>query len=418
MATPHRSHALLPRVLLVAMSLALMAAAASRAPGLPAQPAVALSNGLALTPPMGWSSWYWLQCNVNAGAVEQAAYAIATTGLRSAGYTYVNVDDCWQGARAADGTITADPARFPDGMKAVVDYVHSVGLKFGIYTDAGSATCMGFPGSLGHEQQDAETYAAWGVDFVKVDWCNSDGLDPPSQYDAIRYAIQTASETLAHPMVYSICDWGVDSPWSWGPATGNMWRTTADDGDPQGQWDKMIKTLDQNAGHAASARPGAWNDPDALEVGFGTMSDVEDRSQFSLWAMMAAPLFLSNDPSTMGAYTKATVMNRDVIAIDQDPAGIQGNVVGQDPSGQLEVWAKQLSAPGTWAVALFNRGPKESDMRTDWRHDLGFTGSTATVRDVWAGGQPVVARDGYSARVPAHGVVLLQVSTAPKPTGR
>ncbi|HTE85991.1 MAG TPA: glycoside hydrolase family 27 protein [Dehalococcoidia bacterium] len=420
MATPRVPNQTLPRVILLAVFLALVMTVISRAPALPASHAVALSNGVALTPPMGWNSWYWLQCNIAAGDVERAAYAIATNGMREAGYSYVNVDDCWQGNRAQDGTITADPDRFPDGMKPVVDYIHSLHLKFGIYTDAGSATCMGFPGSLGHEQQDADTYAGWGVDFVKVDWCNSDGLDPRSQYDTMRDALQTASATVRHPMVFSICDWGVDSPWSWGPNIGNMWRTAADIGygDPRSLWDRLVGTVDQNAGHAAVAHPGAWNDPDALEVGLGWLNDVEDRSQFTLWAMMAAPLLLSNDPGSISSYTKATVTNRDVIAIDQDSAGVQGSVVGQDSTGQLQVWVKPLSTPGTWAVALFNRGSREAEMRTDWRHDLGLASGTAAVRDLWGGSPATTARDGYSARVPGHGVVLLKVTTGAGPAPR
>jgi alpha-galactosidase len=380
-----------------------------------AEPAVALSNGLALTPPMGWNSWYGLGCEVNAHDVEQAAYAMASNGLRNAGYNYVNVDDCWQGSRDANGTITADPDRFPGGMQPVIDYVHSLGMKFGLYTDAGSATCMGFPGSYGHDQQDANTYAQWGVDFVKVDWCNSTGLDPASQYDSMRDALQRASASAGQPMVFSICDWGVDSPWAWGPATGNMWRTTGDIGDPQAQWDKFLKTLDQNSGHASVAQPGAWNDPDALETGLGWLTDTEDRSQFSLWAMMAAPLLLSNDPSSMSAYTMATVTNRDVIAIDQDSAGVQGSVTGQDPSGQLEVWLKPLSAQNTWAIALFNRGPRDAEMATDWQRDLGVKGPLQ-MRDIWAGGKPVMANDGYKTVVPSHGVVLLEVSAPPVPS--
>jgi alpha-galactosidase len=377
-------------------------------------PVAALSNGLALTPPMGWNSWYGLGCNVSAAAVEQAAYGMAANGLRDAGYTYVNVDDCWQGPRDANGTITADPDRFPDGLQPVIDYVHTLGMKFGLYTDAGSATCMGFPGSLGHEQQDADTYAQWGVDFVKVDWCNSTGLDPASQYDAMRDALHQASTSSGQPMVFSICDWGVDAPWAWGPATGNMWRTTADIGDPQAQWDKFLKTLDQNSGHASVARPGGWNDPDALEVGLGWLTDTEDRSQFSLWAIMAAPLLLSNDPATMSDFTMATVTNRDVIAIDQDPAGVQGSVVGEDSSGQLQVWVKPLAAQNTWAVALFNRGSTETDMATDWQHDLGFSGA-AQVREIWSGAPASTSKDGYRARVPGHGVVLLEVTVPPTP---
>jgi alpha-galactosidase len=387
----------------------LLAAALLRAPGAPA--ALALTNGVALTPPMGWNSWYGLGCDVDAADVEQAAYNLVVSGMRDAGYTYVNVDDCWQGDRSSDGTIQSDPTRFPGGMPSLIDYVHSLGLKFGLYTDAGSATCMGMPGSLGYEQQDADTYAQWGVDFVKVDWCNSDGLDPATQYQAMRDAIQDAGTAYGHPMVFSICDWGVDSPWAWGPSTGNMWRTAGDIGDPKHQWVHVLANIDLNAGHAAVAHPGAWNDPDALEVGLGTMSDIEDRSQFSLWAMMAAPLLISNDVSNMSDVTRATLTNPDVIAIDQDPAGIQGTVVKQDDSGQLQVWAKQLSGQNTWAVALFNRSAADATIRVDWS-DIRLASTNATVRDVWAGTSPTIAQNSYSADVPGHGVVLLKVTGA------
>jgi len=360
---------------------------------------------------MGWNSWYGFYCNVDETTVEQMAGALVSSGMREAGYTYVNVDDCWQGPRADDGTITADPVRFPDGMQALVDYVHSRGLKFGLYTDAGSATCEGLPGSLGHEQQDANTYAAWGVDFVKVDWCNSDGLDPPAQYDKMRTALTGAAAATGRPMVFSICDWGVDSPWSWGPKTGNMWRTTQDTGDPEDQWHAVLSALDQNAAHAAVARPGAWNDPDLLEAGLGSMSPEEERSQFTLWAMMAAPLLVSSDVRSLSSDTVAMLTNRDVIAVDQDQAGVQGNVVRQDASGQLQVWSKRLAAKGTWAVALFNRTDSVAPITFNWSN-IGMNGNRATMRDLWTGATVPALANGYSVVVPSHGSVLLEVTSA------
>src|ERR1700730_14838642 len=213
------------RGLLTTLALILAVAAFVGVPT-PATPAVlALSNGVALTPPMGWNSWYGALCDVTDDIVRGAANSIVSSGMRAAGYSYVNVDDCWQGDRSADGTITVDSTRFPNGMKSLVDYVHSRGLKFGLYTDVGATTCMGLPGSLDHEQQDADTYAHWGVDFVKVDWCDSDGLDAPLQYSKMRDALSRSGNAAHHPMVFSICTWGLDSPWTWGPSTGNMWRT-------------------------------------------------------------------------------------------------------------------------------------------------------------------------------------------------
>lgn len=373
--------------------------------------AAALSNGVALTPPMGWNSWYGFSCNVDAALVEQMADAIVSSGMRDAGYTYVNIDDCWQGDRADDGTIAADPTLFPDGMKAVADYVHDRNLRLGIYTDAGSWTCMQRPGSLGHEQQDADTYAQWGVDFVKVDWCGADGLDPQTQYDTFRDALTSATATYNHPMVFSICTWGLDAPWSWGPGTGNMWRTTEDTGIAADQWQEMLDALDQNDTHASDAQPGAWNDPDALEVGLGRMSDVEDRSQFSLWTMMAAPLLASVDVRSISDYTKATLTNRDVIAIDQDPAGIQGTIVRQDSTHQLQVWSKRLAARGTWAVALFNRSSDDFTISFTW-NDIGLKNRHATIKDLWAGHAVAATPDGYIAVVPSHATVLLKVTSS------
>jgi alpha-galactosidase len=371
--------------------------------------ATALDNGLALTPPMGWNSWYGMSCDVSEAAIEQTAYQLVTSGLRDAGYDFVNLDDCWQGDRAPDGTITADPKRFTDGIQTVVSYVHSLGLKFGLYTDAGSKTCMGRPGSLGHEQQDAETYARWGVDFVKVDWCFSDGLDAPTQYQAIRDALQRAGTAAGHPMVFSICNWGVDAPWSWGPSTGNLWRTGGDIGlDPRHEWQHVLANIDLNAGHAAAARPGGWNDPDALQLGLGHMSEVEERSQVSIWAIMAAPLLLSNDPSNMSQYERETITNHDVIAIDQDPAGIQGTVVTQDDSGNLQVWAKPLQGQNSWAVALFNRSDQPAEMRVNFS-DLGLKAPDAGVRDIWDWAPAQTVSGGYSATVDPHGTVLLKV---------
>ncbi len=397
------------RILLLALTIGLLAVVLCQIPAARPPAALALQDGVALTPPMGWNSWYWLGCNVNEWDVEQAAYAMVTSGMRDTGYTYVNVDDCWQGPRGDDGTITSDPQRFPDGIPSVIDYVHSLGLKFGLYTDAGSETCKGMPGSLGHEQQDANTDAQWGVDFVKVDWCHTDGLDPATQYAKMRDALETAAATFKHPLVLSICDWGVDSPWAWGPSAGNMWRTAGDIGNPSDQWTHIIANLDLNAGHAAVARPGAWNDPDALQIGLGTLSSDEEKSQITLWAIMAAPLLTANDLSTMSDATKAILTNPYVIAIDQDPAGIQGTVVSQDDSGQLQVWAKPLSGAHSYAVALFNRGAADATMHVSWS-DLGLRAPAAMVWNVWDGTPPENGPDGYSITVPSHGVALLKVS--------
>src|SRR5256886_767238 len=241
----------------------------------------ALDNGLARTPPMGWNSWNHFGCNVSEQLIKETADAIVASGMRDAGYRYVVIDDCWEVARDAAGTLVADSTRFPHGIKALADYVHGKGLGFGIYTDAGTNTCQRRPGTYGHEEQDARTFAAWGVDYVKEDWCHAEGLDAPTQYATFRDALAKAGR----PIVFSICEWGSNDPWDWAPQIGNLWRTT---GDIRDKWTSMLSLLDLSSQHASVARPGAWNDPDMLEVGNGGMTDDEYRAHFSLWAIIAA----------------------------------------------------------------------------------------------------------------------------------
>ena len=372
--------------------------------------------GLAATPPMGWNSWYTFGCTFNEDMVKAAAQAIAApvngVSMKDAGYTYVNLDDCWQVGRDASSEIVADPVRFPSGMKALADYIHSLGLRFGIYTDAGPATCAGRPGSLRFEYQDAKTYAAWGVDFVKVDWCHTTGLNAKAQYALWRDAVAASGRR----MVLSICNWGVDAPWTWGPSTGHLWRTT---GDRVDTWKGFVDVLDKNAALAQHAGPHGWNDPDFLQVGRGGMSDREYRAEFSLWAMMAAPLFASNDVRSMSAYTRETLTNKEIIAVNQDPRGIQGSVVKRDAGNQLQVWSKPLQptvttsgGSATRAVALFNRMDYQQRMTVEWSDADLAPGTVVRVRDLWAHRDLAPAeysRTGYSVTVPAHGVVVLRV---------
>lgn len=400
-------------VLLVVLLLLWNARLAPRVPG-----AAALNNGVALTPPMGWNSWYGLGCDVNQQTVHETTDVLVASGLKAAGYTYVNLDDCWAGGRRSDGTIVADAARFPDGIPVLVDYVHARGLKFGIYTDAGATTCGGRPGSLNHEQQDATTYAAWGVDFVKEDWCDTEGLDPPTQYAKFRDALAIASAAYQRPIVLSICDQGLDDPWVWGPSTGSMWRTSEDVVLGRNAWQRMLEVLDENASHAGLAGPGGWNDPDVLQAGLGQergsagLTEVEERTQFSMWAIMAAPLIVGDDVRKISDVTKQTLTNADAIAIDQDAAGVQGTLVKQDPTGMLQVWSKPLQAPGSRAVALFNRSREPAALTVDWR-DIGLRPGVATVKDVWAGTPPGSSTDRFSASVPGHGVTLLLITGSP-----
>ena len=353
---------------------------------------------LAATPPMGWNSWNKFACNVSEQLIRETADAIVTTGMKAAGYQYVNVDDCWQVSRDAKGTIVADPKRFPSGMKALADYVHSKGLKFGLYTDAGRLTCEKRPGSFEHEVQDAQTYAAWGVDYVKIDWCHAEGLDPE-----VRYAI--FRDALAHsgrPIVFSICNWGVKAPWLWGPRTGNLWRTTGDINDT---YDRMSVIGFSQNGLEKFSGPGHWNDPDMLEVGNGRMKHDEYLTHMSLWALLAAPLLAGNDVRNMDGETKTILTNSEVIAVDQDSKGIQGRRLWDE--GPLEIWAKPL-ANDSYAVGLFNRGESELPITLTFQV-LGLPGS-AHLRDLWSHQDLAPQKDSYTAAVPKHGVVMLKVS--------
>ena len=353
---------------------------------------------LAQTPPMGWNSWNKFACTVSEQLIRETADAMVNSGMQAAGYKYVNIDDCWQVSRDAQETIIADPVRFPSGIKALADYVHSKGLKLGVYTDAGTLTCEKRPGSLGHELQDAKTYAAWGVDYVKVDWCHAEGLDPEVQYAKFRDALAQAGR----PIVFSICNWGVKAPWTWGPATGNLWRTT---GDIKDTWDRMSVIGFSQNGLEKFAGPGHWNDPDMLEVGNGGMKPDEYRSHMALWALLAAPLLAGNDLRSMTPETKDMLTNSEVIAVDQDPKGVQGHRVWDE--GPLEIWAKSL-ADGSVATGLFNRGESQLKITLDLK-SLGFNGQ-AKLRDLWLHKDVGVAEGSYTATVPKHGVTLLKVS--------
>lgn len=366
-------------------------------------PADCDGEGLARTPPMGWNSWNRFGCDVDAALIRETADALVASGMRDAGYRYVNVDDCWQVDRAADGAIVADPARFPEGMAALADYVHERGLRFGLYTDVGPLTCQQRPGSFGYEAQDARTYAAWGVDYVKVDWCFTDGYDAPSAYARFGAALAAAGR----PIVYSICNWGEQSPWIWGPTTGHLWRTTPDIFD---HWVSVLANALQTAPWAAAARPGAWNDPDMLEVGNGGLSPEEARAHMSLWAVLAAPLIAGNDLRTMDAETLAILTNPEVIAVDQDPDGVQGVPVpgAETAAGVPQVWARPLRQHGARAVLLLNTRMAEAEIAVRFA-DLGLAPGPVAVRDLWDHADRGTFEGGYSARVPSHGARLLKV---------
>jgi alpha-galactosidase len=367
----------------------------------------ALDNGLAKTPPMGWNSWNKFACNVSEKLIKEMADAMVTSGMRDAGYVYLVIDDCWQIDRDAQGNILPDPQRFPSGMKALADYVHSKGLKFGLYSDAGTLTCQKRPGSRGYEFQDARQYAAWGVDYLKYDWCSTGTQNAPAAYSIMRDALAKAGR----PIVFSICEWGTSKPWLWAGSVGNLWRTT---GDIQDCWDckrdwggmGVVHILDLQDGLESYAGPGRWNDPDMLEVGNGGMSTTEYRSHFSLWCILASPLMAGNDLRSMPREVAEILTNREVIAVDQDSLGMQGRRVKRN--GEWEVWAKQL-ADGGRAVVLFNRGQKAADISVSWT-DIGYPPHlTAKVRDLWAHKDLGNLSEKFSAAVPSHGVVMVTI---------
>ncbi|MGI5516765.1 NPCBM/NEW2 domain-containing protein [Streptomyces sp. CA-106131] len=391
-------------VLLCTTGLAAPALAAPAA----APVAPALADGLALTPPMGFNNWNSTHCRAefNESMVKGIADLFVEKGLKDAGYQYVNLDDCWAlPSRDTDGKLVPDPARFPNGIKAVADYVHSKGLKLGIYTSAGAKTCnsAGFPGALGHEYSDAQQFADWGVDYLKYDNCNNQGVDAKLRYTTMRDALQTATRTTGRPIVYSICEWGQNKPWEWASDVGHLWRTTGDISD---NWGSMLSILKQNLPLAPYAGPGHWNDPDMLEVGNGGMTDTEYRTHFSLWSVMAAPLLIGSDLRKASPATFEILGNKEVIAVDQDPLGKQGTVVSSE--GGRWVVAKEMK-DGSRVVAFFNETGDAQRISTT-AGAVGLpTASAYTLRDLWQHRSYNTAGT-ISATVPAHGTVLVRVT--------
>lgn len=369
---------------------------------------------LAATPPMGWNSWNHFAGHVTDADVRSAADELVSTGMRDAGYVYVNVDDTWQGKRDAEGVLHTN-SRFPD-MKALGDYIHSKGLKFGIYSSPGAKTCGGYAGSLGHEAQDAKMYAAWGVDYLKYDLCSfqenmnkakaEHPNDPNAAKDLMIAAYRkmgAALKATGRPIVYSLCQYGVDQPWKWGPGLGaNMWRTTDDINDTYG---RMIAIGFSQAGLSKYAGPGHWNDPDMLEIGNGGMTYNEYKTHMSLWVILASPLLAGNDLSKMTDADKSLLMNKDAIAIDQDSLGKQGDRLYE--SGDLEVWTKPLSG-GRMAVGMFNRSWSVRDVSVDLAQ-IGF-GNGGNVRDVWEKKDFGHRKGVVTETLPKHGAALLIVS--------
>ncbi len=365
-------------------------------------------DGLALTPPMGWNSWNKFGCDVSEKLLRETADALVSTGMRDAGYQYLVVDDCWQVKRDEKGRIVADPDHFAGGMKAVADYVHGKGLKFGLYSDAGTGTCQKRPGSKDHEEIDARTYAEWGVDYLKYDWCNAEGQDTRDSYAKMSRALQTSGR----PIVFSMCEWGSSKPWLWGQGVGHLWRST---GDIQDCWDCATSWGGMGVSHIIDlmvdlypyAGPGHWNDPDMLEVGNGGLKPGESRAHFSLWALLAAPLMAGNDLRSVSRETLDILTNREVIAVDQDALGMQGRKVRDN--GPQEVWMKPL-ADGSRAVILFNRGSEASEITAAWEEIGFFPGGKARVRDLWKKADVGSFTGSFKAKVEPHDVVMVRVT--------
>lgn len=358
-------------------------------------------NGLAKTPPMGWNSWNLFAGKVNEELVKQIADAMVSSGMRDAGYIYVNIDDTWEGTRDADGNLRPN-SKFPD-MKGLADYLHARGLKLGIYSSPGPRTCATYPASYGHEVQDAKTFASWGVDYLKYDWCSAGGIYKNNQLQAVYQKMGDALQATGRPIVFSLCEYGMGDVQTWGSEVGgNLWRTT---GDIRDSWDSMIDNIEKQVPTAPYAGPGHWNDPDMLEIGNGHMTDTEYRTHMSLWALTAAPLLAGNDIRNMSDATKTILLNKDVIAVDQDPLGKQAVPIRQ---GDLETWIKPL-ADGSVAVGVVNLG-SSAEQATLLASNLRLNGRVKHARDLWTHKDVKFKNGEYSAEVPSHGTLMLRVS--------
>lgn len=358
-------------------------------------------ENVAQTPPMGWNSWNLFGCKVSDKVIREQADALVSNGMKDAGYIYVNIDDCWQGKRDANGNIQPNE-KFPD-MKALADYVHSKGLKLGIYSSPGPKTCAGFEGSYGHEEQDVRTYATWGIDYLKYDWCSATKVYQNSDMPAVYKKMGDLLKKSGRPIVYSLCQYGWDGVWRWGAETGgNLWRTT---GDIQPNFSSIIRLGLLQAGLERFAGPGHWNDPDMLEVGNGELTPDENRFHMSMWAMLSAPLLAGNDLTKMKPEVLEILTNREVLAIDQDPLGKQASRVYQE--GPITIWVKPL-ADGSKAVGIFNDG-RTPLPATVFFSEIGVS-PKVKIRDIWQAKDLGEHTDQFSIEVGPHAVLLLKVT--------
>jgi alpha-galactosidase len=376
--------------------------------------------GLAMTPPMGWNSWNTFTVKISEKLVMDMADAMVSSGMRDAGYVYLVLDDGWMAMeRDSQGNLVPDPQKFPHGIKVVADYVHSKGLKFGLYNCAGTKTCAGYPGTRGYEYQDARNYAAWEIDYLKFDWCNTEGINAKEAYTTMSKALAKAGR----PIIFSLCEWGQNKPWEWAEPVGQLWRTTGDingiyDGiKTYGNWhaNGVMTIVDMQNGLQKYAGPGHWNDPDMLEVGTG-MTAAEDRTHFSMWCMLAAPLIAGNDLRKMSPQTTAILTDKELIAVDQDPLGHEA--IKYSDKDSLEVWARPLEH-GYWAVCFLNRSLSAKKISFDWAKEsitddiahasLNTHTDIYQLYDLWQKKKVGSTSTVFNASIPAHDVIVLEL---------
>lgn len=379
-------------------------------------------EGLAMTPPMGWNSWNTFETNIDEKLVKETADIMVSSGMAAAGYNYIVLDDGWMTKeRDKEGNLVPDPVKFPSGMKALVDYVHAKGLKFGLYNCAGTHTCAGYPGTRGYEYQDARFYANLNIDFLKYDWCNTEGINAKEAYTTMSNALKTAGK----PIVFSLCEWGDNQPWEWGKPVGNLWRISGDiypcfdcEYKHEGNWSSwgFMKILEMRKDIRKYSGPDHWNDFDMLEVG-NDMNDTEDKSHFTMWSMMSSPLIAGNDLRKMTKETLAILTNKELIVINQDKLGIQGFKYSAEDG--LEVWVKPLS-DGNWAITFLNRSEATKKINFDWKKhtikdtDFNLEANLETtvykIKDLWKDKIIGTTKKAFQAEIASHDVITLKLT--------
>lgn len=379
-------------------------------------------EGLAMTPTMGWNSWNTFATNIDEALVKETADIMVSSGLLAAGYNYIILDDGWMTReRDANGNLVPDPIKFPNGMKALVEYVHSKGLKFGLYNCAGTKTCAGYPGSRGYEYQDARLYASYNIDFLKYDWCNTEGINPKEAYKTMSNALKVAGR----PMIFNICEWGDNQPWEWAEPLGNSWRISGDiypcfdcEHKHPENWSSwgFMKIAEMRKDIRKYSGPDHWNDFDMMEVG-NEMNDTEDKSHFSIWCLMASPLITGNDYRKMSKETLAILTNKQLIAINQDALGIQG--FKYTTIDEVDVWVKPLS-DGNWSVAFLNRSEKTKKINFDWtkehiidkdfKYEADFSKTTYKLKDLWQNKDKGTTAKKLVAEIPSHDIIVFKLT--------